>query len=280
VTDLNRLFVVQKPIFQSSNRYLGKIKRKYKTKKGGFSGTLDPFAGGNLIVAFGQYTKLFQYLPKTPKKYRATLWLGAESETLDIEKVSQISETPKIAKNEILKTFNSFIGKFRYLPPKFSAKKIDGQRAYSLARSGEDFEMNFVESEIFSLNLIAYAHPFLTFEAEVSEGTYIRSLGFEIAKKFGTVGVLSYLWRIREGKFEFENEKSLNPLDFLEFPENRYLKDYSDILLGKKLKIEDFENRKHGKYILKNEKEFALIEISDEVKYLLNKIKINDFDTL
>jgi tRNA pseudouridine55 synthase len=268
----NRLFVVKKPIFRSSNSFLGKTKRKYGEKKGGFSGTLDPFAGGNLVVAFGQYTKLFQYLSKTPKKYRAVLWLGAESETLDIEKISQIIETKKLDEKDILETLKSFVGKFRYLPPKFSAKKIDGKRAYDLARSGEDFQMKFVESEIFKIDLIGYRHPFLTFEAEVSEGTYIRSLGFEIAKKLGTIGSLSYLWRISEGKFQFENEKSLNPLDFLEFPENRYLGDFHDIYFGKKLKKESFEKTENGKYILKFKNFFSLIQIDDEVKYLLNKI--------
>ncbi|EJF06061.1 tRNA pseudouridine 55 synthase [Thiovulum sp. ES] len=269
---MNRLFVVEKPIFRSSNSFLGRTKKKYREKKGGFSGTLDPFAGGNLIVAFGQYTKLFQYLPKTPKKYRAVLWFGAESETLDIEKISKIEDIPKFDLKLIQKTLDSFVGNFRYLPPKYSAKKIAGKRAYNLARNGEAFQMNFVESEIYKIDLITYRHPFLTFEAEVSEGTYIRSLGFEIAQKLGTSGSLSYLWRIAEGKFKFENEKSLNPLDFLEFPENRYLGDTNDIFFGKKLKKEKFEKSEKGKYILKYEEFFSIIEIGDEVKYLLNKI--------
>jgi len=79
----NKLFVVNKPLHISSNFYLRKIKRKYKVKKAGFSGTLDPFACGCLIVAFGQYSKLFQFLKKTPKKYRATIWLEAISDSLD-----------------------------------------------------------------------------------------------------------------------------------------------------------------------------------------------------
>ena len=71
----------------SSNSYLNRIKRKYKNKKAGFSGTLDPFAKGCLIVAFGQYSKLFNYLEKTPKSYRTTIWLGASSESLDLENI-------------------------------------------------------------------------------------------------------------------------------------------------------------------------------------------------
>ena len=87
---MNRLFVAYKPSFVSSNRFLSSVKKRYKVKKAGFSGTLDPFAKGVLIVAFGQYTKLFRYLKKSPKRYRATLWIGAKSPTLDIEKVTRI----------------------------------------------------------------------------------------------------------------------------------------------------------------------------------------------
>ena len=85
---MNKLFVVNKPLHISSNFYLRKIKRKYKTKKAGFSGTLDPFACGCLIVGFGQYTKLFQFLKKTPKTYRTTIWLGATSNSLDNENIT------------------------------------------------------------------------------------------------------------------------------------------------------------------------------------------------
>ncbi len=103
----NRLFVIKKPIFISSNFYLKRIKRKFKVKKAGFSGTLDPFAKGCLITAFGQYTKLFRFLKKVPKTYRATLWLGTTSLSGDIENVTSIEESSKLnvedIKNELEK---------------------------------------------------------------------------------------------------------------------------------------------------------------------------------
>jgi len=83
----NLLFVTRKPMFISSNKFLNQLKKKYNIKKMGFSGTLDPFACGNLIIATNQYTKLFRFLKKTPKTYIATLMLGAYSPTLDIEKI-------------------------------------------------------------------------------------------------------------------------------------------------------------------------------------------------
>jgi len=112
---VNRLFVVNKPIFRGSNSYMGYVKRKYGTKKVGFSGTLDPFATGCLIVATGQYTKLFQYLKKTPKSYKATLWLGANSPTLDIEKVDSIVDTTPFTQDKIEEVLASLKGELTYI---------------------------------------------------------------------------------------------------------------------------------------------------------------------
>ena len=270
----NRLFVVNKPLFVSSNQYLGKIKRKYKTKKAGFSGTLDPFAKGCLIVAFGQYTRLFQFLKKTPKRYKATLFLGAYSETLDVEKISKVDIPPKFDFDEVKKVVESFKGKITQIPPKYSAKKIDGVRAYDLARAGKDVDIKKIEVEIFDIKITNYSHPFLSFEAEVSEGTYIRSLGRDIAEKLGVNGSLTYLERLNEGKFVYDNEKALNPLEYLDLEKNEYLGDKENLVLGRKLNIEDFKITKKGKYIVEFENYFAIIEIDENVKYLLNKVEL------
>ena len=93
--------VVKKPMFVSSNSYLNRIKRKYKNKKAGFSGTLDPFAKGCLIVAFGQYAKLFKYLSKTPKTYKAVIWLGVESDSFDIENIINIDLVEKVLLKDV-----------------------------------------------------------------------------------------------------------------------------------------------------------------------------------
>ena len=269
----NRLFVVNKPLFISSNQYLGKIKKRYKNKKAGFSGTLDPFAKGCLIVAFGQYTKLFQFLKKTPKKYKATLFLGAYSETLDIEKISKVEQIEKFSLEQVTKVIESFKGKITQIPPKYSAKRINGIRAYDLARQGIDVDIKKIEVEIFNIKITNYSHPFLSFEAEVSEGTYIRSLGRDISEKLGINGSLTYLERINEGKFIFDNEKSLNPLEYLDLEKNSYLGDIENLMLGRKLSINDFEKQDKGKYVVEFENYFAIIEIDENVKYLLNKVK-------
>jgi len=272
----NRLFTAKKPIFTGSNSFLSRIKRRYGVKKAGFSGTLDPFACGVLIIAFGQYTRLFRFLKKSPKSYRGVLWLGAVSETLDIESIEKIDPVSPLREADVAAALKSFEGDFTYTPPSFSAKRVDGKRAYDLARSGRQVRLAECRSEIYETRLIHYRHPFVTFEADVSEGTYIRSLAAAVAKRLGCDGALSYLERIREGAFFYENEKPLNPLDYLKPPPNRYLGDISDLMLGRKLEKSKFENRNPGIYHTTFDKYFAIIEIDDgdRVAYLLNKVEL------
>ncbi|BAK71607.1 tRNA pseudouridine(55) synthase TruB [Aliarcobacter butzleri] len=270
---LNKLLVVNKPIFMSSNFYLNRIKRKYKNKKAGFSGTLDPFAKGCLIVAFGQYAKLFKYLSKTPKTYKAVIWLGVESESFDIEQIKRIELVNEINKEKILNELNLLKGEIEYIPPKFSAKKIDGKRAYELARNGVEVELNKTKMMIFDTKFVLYNHPFITFEVTVSEGTYVRSFAQILLEKLNSFGTLSYLERLNEGEFFYENEKELNPLDFIKLPVNKYLGTAEWLEKGKKIGIEYVEKKDNGKYLILTEKFFSIIEIVDnDIKYLINKV--------
>jgi len=272
----NRLFVVNKPIFRSSNGYMGYVKRKYQTKKVGFSGTLDPFATGCLIVATGQYTKLFNYIKKTPKTYKATLWLGATSDTFDIEHISNIENIDKFEISKIEDTLSLFQGELEYIPPKYSAKKVNGVRAYQLARDGKAVALKKIKSTIYDIKLLNYSHPFIHFEATVSEGTYIRSLGQLIADKLNINATLSSLHRVNEGKFRFNNEKSLNPLEYLDLPFNRCIKDEEDIELGRKITPDYFENSDDGIFVVVTKNFFSIIEIiNNEVKYRLNRVELN-----
>jgi len=252
---------------------MGYVKRKYGTKKVGFSGTLDPFATGCLIVATGQYTKLFQYLNKTPKSYKATLWLGANSPSLDIEKIDSIKEVPEFSEEKVQEVLNALKGELTYYPPKFCAKKINGKRAYELAREGAEVALKTITSTIYDIKLLNYNHPFVHFEAKVSEGTYIRSLGAMIADKLGVDGTLSSLHRIHEGAFYYDNEKALDPFTHLAILSNTYTGEEEYLELGKKLSVEYFETKEDGVYLIETSNFFSIIEITnDEVKYRFNRI--------
>ncbi|RDX35402.1 tRNA pseudouridine(55) synthase TruB [Arcobacter sp. HD9-500m-PIT-SAG03] len=267
--------LLKKPIFISSNFYLKRIKRKFKVKKAGFSGTLDPFAKGCLITAFGQYTKLFRFLKKVPKTYRATLWLGTSSLSGDIENVTSIEESSKLNINDIKNELSKLTGDITYTPPIYSAKKIEGKRAYELAREGVEIKMKPSTMHVYDMKFISYRHPFITFESSVSEGSYIRSLAQVLVEKLGRVGTLSSLDRLNEGEFYFENETELNPLEYLDVEENTYTGSKEWVEFGKKIDLFYLEKKEEGEYLIKFDDFFSIILIkNEEVSYLLNKVKL------
>lgn len=273
---MNRLFVARKPSGLSSNQYLGRLKRKYGVRKAGYSGTLDPFAKGVLIVAFGKYTSLFRFLAKTPKTYRATLWLGAHSDTLDIERVKQIDALLPLETEAVVAAVESLRGELTYAPPAYSAKRIDGQHAYDLARAGKAVALKPITSTIYEVRVLHYCHPFITFEATVSEGTYIRSLGALICERLGVEhGVLSMLERLREGHFVYEEERPLDIRRSLAIPQNRFTGDPRQIVLGQKLRREDFEQREDGVYWIDNGETLSVLRFDETgVHYELNGVAL------
>ncbi|DAB28553.1 MAG: tRNA pseudouridine(55) synthase TruB [Sulfurimonas sp. RIFOXYD12_FULL_33_39] len=272
---MNRLFVAYKPTGVSSNFFLTSLKRKYKTKKAGFSGTLDPFAKGVLIIGTGSHTKLFRFLNKTPKKYRATLWLGAKSDSLDTELIEHVEILKEFDKADVLNALKSLEGELEYEPPIFSAKQINGQRAYDLARAGKEFTLNKINSTIYDISFISYCHPFVTFEATVSEGTYIRSLGLMIAKKLGvTFGSLSSLERLNEGQFVYNDEKALDIKKSLNIAQNFYHGQTDNLKYGRVLALDELEIKKNGYYWLDSGSFISIINIEDaEVNYELGRIE-------
>jgi len=278
--NINKLFVAYKPTGVSSNQFLSSIKRRYKTKKAGYSGTLDPFAKGVLIVALGSHTKLFRFLDKTPKSYRATLWLGAQSDTLDIEGVcsDSISDVKELTQEAIKTALKNLEGELTYTPPIFCAKSVDGVRAYDLARAGKEVKLEKITSKIFETKFIHYNHPFITFEATVSEGTYIRSLGEILAKNLNIESAsLTSLERLNEGKFRYNGEKACDIKSSLNISEIKLLADTQKVLFGQPLHINDVEPREDGTYFidLPQEKQISIIQIEgDAIKYILNKVDV------
>ncbi|MGM0623196.1 MAG: tRNA pseudouridine(55) synthase TruB [Campylobacterota bacterium] len=269
---MDRLFVVNKPPHISSNGYLRRIKRKYNVKKAGYSGTLDPFACGCLIVAFGSYTKLFDHIQKTPKTYRATMWLGATSPSLDLENIVNIKQVAKLHPKEVKQAIEQLQGEQTYTAPKYSAKRINGKRAYDLARDNQEFTLPTLHATVYKAKFINYNHPFVTFEVSVSEGTYVRSLCELVANRLEVPATLSYLNRLNEGKFFYDNEKALDPLEFLKMEQN-YYEDIDALTLGKKLELSKFRNQDNGIYYVQLHDAFSIIEIKDEkINYIKNRI--------
>ncbi|MGP1450382.1 MAG: tRNA pseudouridine(55) synthase TruB [Wolinella sp.] len=270
----NRIFVAKKPMFISSNNYLQRLKRRLGVKKAGYSGTLDPFASGVLLVACGSYTRLFDHIKIEPKVYRATLWLGLHSDSLDIENVERVEQVECVSEESILRIMEELHGEIAYIPPKYCAKKINGKRAYELARSGENVELQESKMRVDSIRLIDYNHPFIAFEATVSKGAYVRSLGEMIAKNLGVKGALSSLERVSEGGLIFEDFKSLDPLVLLPYKRLELMHLYNDFALGRKLSSEQVGNPKNGIYTVEFEEFFSIIDVNEgRVSYLLNRME-------
>ena len=210
---MNGIFLINKEANWTSFDICAKVKRLFNTKKVGHSGTLDPFAEGLMIVCLGQATKIIPFLENYNKTYLATIKLGEETDTLDnTGNIIDKKDVLNYSLEEIKNVLNSFLGKSQQIPPMYSALKHDGVPLYSLAREGIEIERKPRDIEIFSIELIEYNKPFLTFKCKVSKGTYIRTLAKDIAIKLSTVGHLVKLIRTNIDKFDLNMAKKVNEL--------------------------------------------------------------------
>ena len=179
----------------------------------GHAGTLDPFATGLLIILVGKdFTKRQDEFMKQDKEYEATLKLGEESTTGDPEGEIKKVEAREYLEKEIKETLQKFVGEIEQRPPMHSAIKINGQRAYKKARKGEKFEIPKRKVTIYELDLINYKYPLVKFRAKCSSGTYIRTLGIDIAEGLGTRGHLTELRRTRVGEYDIKDAKKVSCL--------------------------------------------------------------------
>lgn len=173
-----------------------------KKVKVGHAGTLDPLASGVLVVCVGQATRLIEYVQRMPKSYRTVVKLGATSDTLDADGQIQQMENPPIpTESAILEALKSQIGTIDQLPPQFSALKVEGKRAYDLARGGQAVELAPRPVRIDRVELISYNWPLLELEVDCGSGTYIRSIARDIGEILGCGGLVEVLVRTRIGGF-------------------------------------------------------------------------------
>lgn len=240
----DRIILVDKPAGISSFGIVAKVRRELRDEFGhkvkvGHTGTLDPFATGLLILLSGKMTKKSNEFLKLDKIYEADLKLGFTSTTGDpegeiqryhVEDLSEVTtarEAGAIETNEgaspvttgasdpypkrevVESVLQSFTGKITQTPPRFSAIKINGERAYKLARKGADFEIPSREVEIYCIEILDYSYPTLKIRCHVSSGTYIRTLAEDIGKKLGTGAYLTALRRIKIGDYHIEDAKKV-----------------------------------------------------------------------
>ncbi len=204
---------VYKPQGMSSAAVVGKIKKKFNLKKVGHMGTLDPLACGVLPIAVGKATKMFDYFLNKKKTYIVNCEFGYETSSLDLgtEKINETSFVPTL--EDVVKATKSFLGKIKQQPPIYSAKKIDGKKAYELARDGKDVVLKDVEVEIFKFDCLNQINnTTFKFEIECSSGTYVRSLIRDLAYKLNTYATVVFLERTKTDFFDATNAIKLDDL--------------------------------------------------------------------
>ena len=207
--DLNGWLVIDKPKEMSSASVVGRLKFLLHPKKIGHAGTLDPLATGVLPIALGKATRLIPFVMDDTKTYEFDIKWGVETDTDDLGGIEISFSDKRPKKEEILKILSQFRGKITQTPSPYSAIKIDGKRAYDLARQGQKVDMPSRQITIHQLELIKNTHTGASLVAKVSKGTYIRTLAHDIAHALGTVGVVTRLHRIQDGPFKIENAVSL-----------------------------------------------------------------------
>lgn len=211
--DVDGWVVLDKAVGVTSTQAVAMVKRAFNARKAGHAGTLDPLASGLLPIALGEATKTVPFVMDGRKAYLFTVAWGVETDTDDAEgKVVGRSEARPTAA-EIEAILPDFIGEVMQVPPRFSAIKIAGERAYDLARDGEAVELLARPVEIDRLSLVAHAGDTSVFEAECGRGTYVRALARDFGRRLGCLGHVAALRRTRVGPFTEEDTVEAQDLE-------------------------------------------------------------------
>lgn len=210
---VNGWICLDKPYGLTSTQAMARVRRILNAQKAGHAGTLDPMATGILPIALGEATKTVPYAQDGIKTYEFTLTFGEERDTCDSEGEITAMSDIRPAPEQINAILPQFLGDIEQIPPAFSAIKIDGQRAYDLARAGEEVEMEPRQVYIEDLKFHGMQGDLAGFEVTCGKGTYVRSLARDIARALGTCGYVSALKRTAVGPFTMDHAISL---DFLE----------------------------------------------------------------
>lgn len=235
---MDGIIIVNKPKGITSRDVVNEISKKFRTKKVGHTGTLDPIATGVMVVCLNAATKLVDKLTSYDKEYIATCILGIETDTLDnTGKILNTMQT-HITKNQIETTLNKFIGSYEQEVPKYSAIKINGKKLYEYARENIEVKLPKRNVIINNINLVSGPRYMdnkteFTFRCSVSKGTYIRSLIRDIASDLNTYGIMTDLIRTKQGNFDIDDAINLDQIK-----ENNLIK-IKDVLTCQHVQITD-----------------------------------------
>lgn len=206
---------VDKPQGPSSFEIVRKVRRMFRIRRVGHAGTLDPQATGLLVCALGKATRLLPFLPLEPKHYEFTVVFGVLTDTLDKEGTVVQSGEPIPEEPRIREVLPQFIGEIQQEPPRYSSIKVNGARAYALARKNVEFEMKKRAIRVLSLEMTSFdpEEGVGAFTVQCSSGTYVRSLARDIAVSLGTVGYAGMVRRVAAGSFSLDDAVGAEELE-------------------------------------------------------------------
>lgn len=215
---MNEVLVINKPKDYTSRDVVNFVCKKFKTKKVGHTGTLDPMATGVLVILIGKYTSLVEVITAYDKVYEAEVTLGTLTNTLDSTGEVLKEENVSFKKEQIIEALNKMTKTYEQTVPIYSAVKINGKKLYEYARNNEKIELPKRKVTIKSLELISDIKEYngkviFKIRTKVSKGTYIRALVDDIAQELGTIGIMSSLKRIRQGDIDISDSYTLEELE-------------------------------------------------------------------
>ncbi len=208
------ILLVDKPQGITSHDVVSKMRRIFHMKKVGHAGTLDPMATGVLVILIGKATKASQFLMSMDKEYVGTVKLGVITDSQDADgEIIEERPVPELSEEQVLAEMKTFIGDQYQIPPMFSAKKINGQKLYKLARQGKTVEREPRVIHISRFDLTKFALPEVSFVVGTSKGAYVRTIAHDLGERLGCGGHLNELRRTAVGQFRIEKASTIEALE-------------------------------------------------------------------
>jgi tRNA pseudouridine55 synthase len=206
------VLVVDKPIGMTSHQVVQVIRNGTHIKRAGHTGTLDPRASGVLVVLIGPAVRLSEYVSAEDKRYQATIKLGERTDTYDGDGTVMGTSVVDVTSDQFEEALQQFVGEIEQVPPPYSAIKVQGRRAYDIARNGEDVELEPRVITVHSLELIEWNSPEAVVDVHCSSGTYVRSLAHDLGEVLGCGANLTGLRRTKSGRFTLKDAIPLRKL--------------------------------------------------------------------
>ncbi len=210
---ISGVLVIDKPVGMTSHDVVQVVRKGTNIRRAGHTGTLDPRASGVLIVLVGPAVRLSEYVSASDKRYQAVITLGKTTDTYDEDGMQTSSNPVEISEEQFEKELMTFVGDIEQVPPPYSAVKVNGRKAYEMARQGEEVDLSPRIISVYSLELLEWAPPEVVIDIFCSSGTYVRSLAHDLGDRLGCGATLTGLRRTKSGRFTLRDAVPLRKLN-------------------------------------------------------------------